>query len=114
MEHVENSLLCEKFRPKDIASINTKRRVYKELLDQTMQQEHHLQSLNELARDYTTKLTYEQNRHLKDELINYGHRLNDIKMFLTNALTRCNGLEKSMTDFEVKHCLRKFQSDKMH
>ena len=101
IEHVEKSLSSEKLRLVDTNAINKKRRFYKDLLDQTLEQEHHLESLNTLSRDYTSKLTYDQNRHLQDELLHYRHRLNDIKMFLSDALTKYQRYENCLTEFEV-------------
>lgn len=75
--------------------------MYRELLDQTFEQEHNLKSLNRIASEYYSKLNVEATRRLQDELVNYRDRLNDIKMFLTERLARTNNLEKSLNEFEV-------------
>jgi hypothetical protein len=103
LEHVEPPLLNDKLRLHDLNAINAKKRVYQDLFDQTLEQERHLESLNYLARDYYTKLTAEHGRHLQEELLDYQHRLNDIKMFLSNILPKCARFERTLTDFEVDY-----------
>ena len=102
LEHVEQSLSNDKLRLVDLNAINTKRRIYKDLFDQSNEQEHHLQTLKEQTRDYISKLSLEHSRHLQDDLLSYQQRLDDVKMFLSNALTKCHRFEKTLTDFEVK------------
>lgn len=101
LEHVEQSLLNDKLRVVDLNAINAKRRVYKDLFDQTLEQERNLVILNEATRDFTSKLSVEHFRHLQEELINYENRLNDIKMFLSNALAKCSRFEQTLSEFEV-------------
>lgn len=86
----------------DIHSITSKKKVYKDLLDQTFEQERNLETLNELARESYSKLTIDVSRRLQQELINYKDRLLDIKMFLTDRLAKYNRYEKTLTEFEVK------------
>ncbi len=102
MEHVEQSLLNDKIRIVDIHSINVKKKVYKDLLDQTFEQEHNLETLNELTREYSSKLTIDISRRLQQEITNYQDRLYDVKMFLSDRLAKYNRLDKTLTDFEVK------------
>lgn len=102
LEHVEQSLLNDKIRIVDIHSITSKKKVYKDLLDQTFEQERNLETLNELARESYSKLTIDVSRRLQQELINYKDRLLDIKMFLTDRLAKYNRYEKTLTEFEVK------------
>ncbi len=102
LEHVEQSLLKDKVRIADIHAINAKKKVYKDLLDQTFEQEHNLESLNEIIREHHSKLTIDINRRLQQELTNYHERLNDIKMFLSERLAKYTRLEKTLSDFEVR------------
>ena len=102
LEHVEQSLLNDKIRIVDIHSITIKKKVYKDLLDQTFEQERNLETLNELARESYSKLTIDVSRRLQQELINYKDRLLDIKMFLTDRLAKYHRYEKTLTEFEVK------------
>jgi hypothetical protein len=102
LEHVEQSLLNDKIRIVDIHSINVKKKVYKDLLDQTFEQEHNLETLNELTREYSSKLTIDISRRLQQEITNYQDRLYDVKMFLSDRLAKYNRLDKTLTDFEVK------------
>lgn len=105
LEHVEQSLLKDTVRIADIHAINAKKKAYKDLLDQTFEQEHNLESLNELIREHNSKLTIDVNRRLQQELINYQERLSDIKMFLSERLAKYNRLEKTLSDFEVRFYL---------
>lgn len=107
LEHVEQSLLNDKIRIVDIHTITIKKKVYKDLLDQTFEQERNLETLNELARESYSKLTIDVSRRLQQELINYKDRLLDIKMFLTDRLAKYNRYEKTLTEFEVKGIARK-------
>ncbi|CAF3539694.1 unnamed protein product [Rotaria sordida] len=100
LEYVEQSLLHDKVRVNDIHTITTKKKVYKDLLDQTFEQEHNLESLNKISNEYYSKLTVDVSRRLQDELNNYRDRLNDIKMFLSERLTKCSTLDKTLNDFE--------------
>ena len=85
----------------DIHSITIKKKVYKDLLDQTFEQEHNLETLNELTRESYSKLTDDVTRRLQKELSNYRDRLLDIKMFLSDRLAKYNRYEKTLTEFEV-------------
>ena len=102
LEHVEQSLLNDKIRFVDIHSINAKKKVYKDLLDQTFEQEHNLETLNEIAREWFSKLTIDVSRRLQQEITNYQDRLSYVKMFLSDRLAKYSRLEKTLTDFEVK------------
>ncbi len=102
MEHVEQSLLNDKIRIVDIHSINVKKKVYKDLLDQTFEQEHNLETLNEITREYYSKLSIDVSRRLQQEITNYQDRLQDIKMFLSDRLAKYTRIHKTLTDFEVK------------
>ncbi len=102
LEHVEQSLLNDKIRIVDIHSITIKKKVYKDLLDQTFEQERNLETLNEITRESYSKLTIDVSRRLQQELTNYQDRLLDIKMFLSDRLAKYNRFEKTLTDFEVK------------
>jgi hypothetical protein len=102
LEHVEQSLIKDKIRIVDIHSINVKKKVYKDLLDQTFEQEHNLETLNEITREWYSKLTIDVSRRLQQELTNYQDRLSDVKMFLSDRLAKFTRFEKVLTDFEVK------------
>ena len=102
LEHIEQSLLNDKLRIVDSHAINVKKRIYQDLLDQTFEHEHHLESLNEMAREHYRTLSAEQSRQLQEELIGYRHRLHDVKMFLSRRLTDCSRVEKTLGDFEVR------------
>ena len=103
LEHVEQSLLNDRVRIVDIHAINTKKKAYKDLLDQTFEQEHNLESLHEeIAREYYSKLTVDVSRRLQGELNNYQERLYDVKMFLSERLAKYSRLDKTLSDFEVR------------
>ncbi len=108
LEHVEQSLLNDKIRIVDIHSIVSKKKVYKDLLDQTFEQEHNLETLNEIAREYFSKLTSDVSRRLQEEITNYQDRLYDVKMFLSDRLAKYTRLEKTFTDFEVNKIFHLF------
>ncbi|CAF1590315.1 unnamed protein product, partial [Adineta ricciae] len=93
-------LLNDKVRILDIHATNTKKKAYKDLLDQTFEQEHNLEILNDTARDYYPKLSFDVSRRLQGELTNYQERLYDIKMFLSERLAKYNRLDKTLSDFE--------------
>lgn len=92
----------DKIRICDSHTINTKKKVYKDLLEQTCEQERNLETLNKIANEYYSKLTIEVTRRVQDELINYRDRLNDIKMFLSERLAKCHSVEKKLNEFEVR------------
>ncbi|CAF4303405.1 unnamed protein product, partial [Rotaria magnacalcarata] len=100
LEYVERSLLTDKLRITDLHAINTKKKVYKDLLEQTFEQERNLESLNKIATEHYSKLTIDITRRVQEELINYRDRLNDIKMFLSDRLTKCTNLDQTLNDFE--------------
>lgn len=102
LEHVEKSISNDKLRLLDLNAINAKRRYYKDLLDQANEHERNLETLREQAREFYTKLSVEHNRQLRDDLLDYHNRLQDVKMFLSNSLTKCHRFEKTLTDFEVR------------
>jgi len=108
LEHVEQSLLNDKVRIVDIHAINAKKKAYKDLLDQTFEQEHNLESLNEIVREYYSKLTADVSRRLQGELTNYQERLYDVKMFLSERLAKYNRLDKTLSDFEVRIFFERF------
>ena len=105
LEYVEQSLLNDKVRIIDIHTVVSKKKVYKDLLDQTFEQEHNLESLRKMANDYYSKLNPDVSRRLQDELNNYGDRLNDIKMFLSERIAKYTNFDKTLNDFEVKYIL---------
>jgi hypothetical protein len=47
------------------------------------------------------KLTVDVSRRLQEELKNYQDRLYDVKMFLSERLTKYNRVGKTLSDFEV-------------
>lgn len=100
LEHVEKSINNDKLRLLDLNAINAKRRHYKDFLDQANEHERNLESLREQAREFYTKLSVEHNRQLRDDLLDYHNRLQDVKMFLSNSLTKCHRFEKTLTDFQ--------------
>ena len=102
LEHVEQSLLNDKIRILDIHSISAKRKVYKDLLDQTFEQERNLEILNEIARESYSKLTTDVSRRLQQQLTNYQDRVLDIKMFLSDRIAKYTRLEKALSEFEVE------------
>jgi hypothetical protein len=71
-------------------------------LDQTFEQEHNFESLNEILREHSSKLTIDVTRRLQQELTNYQERLSDVKMFLSERLAKYSRLEKTLSDFEVR------------
>jgi hypothetical protein len=75
--------------------------VYKDLLDQTLEQEHVMEELNNTAKEYYPKLTIDISRRLQEELKNYQDRLYDVKMFLSERLAKYNRVDKTLSDFEV-------------
>lgn len=89
----------------DIHSITIKKKVYKDLLDQTFEQERNLETLIEIARDSSSKLTVDVGRRLQKQLTNYQDRLVDVKMFISDRLAKYNRFEKTLTEFEVEDCL---------
>lgn len=94
----------------DIHTISIKKKVYKDLLDQTFEQERNLETLHEIARESYSKLTVDVSRRLQQGLTNYKDRLLDIKMFLSDRLAKYTRFEKTLTDFEVEDsliCMRK-------
>ena len=101
LEQVEQSLLNDKVRLSDTQAINSKKKIYKDLLNQTLEQEHIMEELNIKAKDNSLQLGIDVNRRLQEELTNYQDRLYDIKTFLSERLAKCNRIEKTLNDFEV-------------
>jgi len=102
LEQVEQSLLNDKVRVVDLQAIDAKKKIYKDLLDQTLEQEHFMEQLNVTAREYYPKLTIDISRRLQEELKNYQDRLYDVKMFLSERLAKYNRVDKTLSDFEVR------------
>ena len=102
LEHVEHLLLNDKVRLVDSQAINGKKNAYKDLLDQTYEQEQLMETLTETARDYYPKLTMDTSRRLQEELSNYQDRLYDVKMFLSERLAKYNRVDQTLNDFEVR------------
>ena len=94
-------LLNDKVRLVDSQAINGKKNAYKDLLDQTYEQEQLMATLTETARDYYPKLTMDTSRRLQEELSNYQDRLYDVKMFLSERLAKYNRVDQTLSDFEV-------------
>lgn len=94
----------------DLKAIDAKKKFYKNLLDQTLEQEHVMEQLNAQAREFYTKSSIDQSRRLQEELNNYQDRLYDAKMFLSERLAKYNRLDKTLSEFEVKQNTRKFVS----
>ena len=107
LEKVEQSLLNDKVRVVDLQAIDAKKKIYKDLLDQTLEQEHFMEQLNATAREYYPKLTSDISRRLQEELKNYQDRLYDVKMFLSERLAKYNRVDKTLSDFEVRLNLQK-------
>jgi len=93
--------LNDKVQTIDLKAIDAKKKVYKNLLDQTLEQEHNMEQLNSQARESYTKSSIEQSRRLQEELTNYQDRLYDVKMFLSERLAKYNRLDKTLSEFEV-------------
>ncbi|CAF4861262.1 unnamed protein product, partial [Rotaria sp. Silwood1] len=100
LEQVEQSLLNDKVRFGDLQAIDAKKKIYKDLLDQTLEQEHTMEELNVIAREYYSKLSIDISRRLQEELTNYQDRLYDVKMFLSERLAKYNRADKTLSDFE--------------
>jgi hypothetical protein len=101
LEQVEQSLLNDKVRVVDLQTIDGKKKMYKDLLDQTYEQEHLMEQLNINAKESYPKLTVDISRRLQEELTNYQDRLYDVKMFLSERLAKYNRVDKTLSDFEV-------------
>ncbi len=91
-------------------AIDAKKKVYKDLLDQTLEQEHTMEQLNINAKEFSSKLTIDLNRRLQEELTNYRDRLYDVKMFLSERLAKYNRADKTLSDFEVGIQMKKISS----
>jgi hypothetical protein len=101
LEEVEQSLLNDKVRVVDLPSIDSKKKMYKTLLDQTYEQEHLMEQMSLQAKESYPKLAIDTSRRLQEELTNYQDRLYDVKMFLSERLTKYNRVDKTLSDFEV-------------
>ncbi|CAF0755155.1 unnamed protein product, partial [Didymodactylos carnosus] len=115
LQHVEQLLLTDKIQKCDNQAIEQKKIFYKDLLDQTFEQERTMEYLNTTANEYYEKLPYDIRRELQVELQNFQYRLYDIKTFLSERLTKYNKLHKMLSDFErgvedVRHWMRTAQS----
>lgn len=102
LEETEQSLLNDKVQIVDLKAIDAKKKVYKNLLDQTLEQEHVMEQMKAQAREFYTKTSTDQSRRLQEELTNYQDRLYDAKMFLSERLAKYNRLDKTLSEFEVK------------
>ncbi|CAF1587705.1 unnamed protein product [Rotaria magnacalcarata] len=100
LEEIEQKLLNDKVRICDLQVIDAKKKMYKDLLEQTLERERTMEELNINAREQYTKLPVDAARRLQEELNNYQDRLYDVKMFLTERLTKYSRVDKTLTDFE--------------
>ncbi|CAF4713851.1 unnamed protein product, partial [Rotaria socialis] len=100
LEEIEQKLLNDKVRICDLQVIDAKKKMYKDLLDQTLERERTMEELNLNAREQYTKVPADAARRLQEELNNYQDRLYDVKMFLTERLTKYSRVDKTLTDFE--------------
>ncbi|CAF3672349.1 unnamed protein product [Rotaria sordida] len=100
LEQIEQTLLNDKVRFGDLQAIDAKKKIYKDLLDQTLEREHIMEELNVIARESYSKLPIDISRRLQEELTNYQDRLYDIKMFLSERLAKYNRVDKTLADFE--------------
>lgn len=101
LEDVEQTLLNDKVRLTDAQAIQNRKKNYKDLLDQTLDQEHRLENLNKMMNEFSSQLTVDSHRRLQEELTNYNDRLYDVKMFLSERLTKCHRLDQTLTEFQV-------------
>lgn len=101
LEQTEQSLLNDKVRIVDLQAIDGKKKFYKNLLDQTLEQEHSMEELKKTSKEYYPKLTIDISRRLQEELTNYQDRFYDVKLFLSERLAKYNRLDKTLSDFEV-------------
>ena len=97
----------DKVRILDLQAIDAKKKVYKDLLDQTLEQEQSMQELTLQTREFYSRTTVDVSRRLQEELTNYQDRLYDVKMFLSERLAKYNRLDKTLSDFEVRRTMRK-------
>ncbi|CAF4529953.1 unnamed protein product [Rotaria sp. Silwood2] len=67
LEQTEQALLNDKVRFGDLQTINAKKKIYKDLFDQTVEQEHIMEELNVIAREYYSKLSIDISRRLQEE-----------------------------------------------
>lgn len=102
LEQIEQQLLNDTVRISDLQIIDQRKKVYKELMDQTLEQERVMEDLNLHAREYYVKLPVDAARRLQEELVNYQDRLYDVKMFLTERLAKYNRADKMLSEFEVR------------
>lgn len=103
LEQVEQSLLNDKVRIVDLQAIDAKKKIYKDLLDQTLEQEHLMEQVNLTAREFYSRTTIDNTRRVQEELTNYQDRLYDVKMFLSERLAKYNRLDKTLSEFEVRN-----------
>lgn len=104
LEEIEQSLLNDKIQFSDLTSIENKRKNYKELLNQTLDYEHLMEFLKGSFADFQVKLSNESCRRLQEELSNYQDRLYDVKIFLSERLTKYNRIDKTLSQFQVSFC----------
>lgn len=103
LEQVEQSLLNDKVRIVDLQAIDAKKKIYKDLLDQTLEQEHLMEQVTLSAREFYSRTTIDNSRRVQEELTNYQDRLYDVKMFLSERLAKYNRLDKTLSEFEVRN-----------
>ena len=85
----------------DSQALNNKKKIYKDLLDQTTDQEQLMEQLRGTVKELYSKLTGDSSRRLQEELTNYHDRLYDVKMFLSERLTKYNRVDQTLTEFQV-------------
>ena len=107
LEQVEQSLLNDKVRIVDLQAIDAKKKIYKDLLDQTLEQEHLMEQVSITAREFYSRTTIDNSRRVQEELTNYQDRLYDVKMFLSERLAKYNRLDKTLSEFEVRSTTRR-------
>lgn len=96
----------------DAQAIQNRKKNYKDLLEQTLDQEQRLENLNKMMNEFNNQLTVDSHRRLQEELTNYSDRLYDVKMFLSERLTKCNRLDQTLAEFQVN--LMNFLSEKQN
>ena len=102
LEDVEQSLLNDKVRLTDSQALNNKKKLYKDLLDQTSDQEQLMDQLNGTVKELYPKLTIDSSRRLQEELTNYKDRLYDVKQFLSERLAKYSRVDQTLTEFQVE------------
>lgn len=95
----------DKVRLTDSQALNNKKKLYKDLLDQTSDQEQLMDQLNGTVKELYPKLTIDSSRRLQEELTNYKDRLYDVKQFLSERLAKYSRVDQTLTEFQVESFL---------